>query len=139
MTIGYKPGEGAVVITEEGLGQFMFSGAIWRDPKLKKLVGRMNDAFGISDLINVEIGEAGISYDKLYQKRRDYIAYEFKQRDGVSWVGAWEGEDVGKGIARLIITEVPDEFFAAESIHKALAPQPVPAHHDDCCACDDHD
>lgn len=105
----------------EGIGQFMFNGALWQDPNGIKgtLSGHLEDRFGRSKLTHVELDANHFVFAKRYHNRPP-IHYTFRFKEGLTWVGEWSGRDAGRGIARCLLTEVPDEFFWPESVLAAL-------------------
>lgn len=88
----------------------MFSGVIYPDSiKPSKLIGEMFDRYGESTLVNVKIGPEKMSFGKRYNHRNYNIRYKF-ERVGNIWVGGFSHERTGKGDAKCIITEIPDNF-----------------------------
>ena len=116
--VGYDPNQGprAMVVTAEG--QFMFAGAIWE--KDGKLVGKIKDGFGLSDICDISVGDNGIRFTKKYDHKETLIHYEFGIKDGNSWVGTYEGSEAGRGVGRCILTEVPENFFESDPIVELL-------------------
>ena len=47
---------------------------------------------------------------KKYFERNDIIAYQFKKQ-GEIWIGEYSGDEVGKGTAKCILTQVSDDIF----------------------------
>jgi hypothetical protein len=103
------------------LAQFMFFGSIWFDDQREVLTGCTQDVFGVSDLFEISISEQGIRFKKQYERTGTIVHYEFRQRDGGSWIGRYSSKAAGDGIARIVLNEVPDEFFVADSIRAVLA------------------
>lgn len=113
----------------KGLARFMYSGSIWRsdaDVVDSPYVGVMEDSFGPSSVSEVECDTDHLVFTKIYRGRVDEIRYTFDVREGSTLVGRWSDPRVGDGIARCLITEVPDEFFVAGSIKYALGERIAP-------------
>ena len=113
----------------EGIGLYMhtqmlqthFSGIIYDDPDsaMPKLIGLMQDQYGNSKL-------SGIGYDpentdlifvKKYEDRDDSIEYTFSKRDrrGV-WIGKYEGELTGSGVAWCVTNDIEDYLLKPSSL-----------------------
>ena len=105
-------GELGIVMHPE-LMAHMWSGVIFTNPETDQLSGELIDDFGESTLANIELTPDRISFIKQYDNRRDNIFYSFTPEKSY-WVGKYSGELVGKGVARCILTELPDAFFAFE-------------------------
>lgn len=103
-------------------GQFMFHGSIWLDPESNngRLTGVIEDGFGIAALSHIRISDKHFAFTKQYEGRSDQIRYVFGKKDGPTWVGTWSGPWVGDGIARCLVTELPDDFLGPASIKIAL-------------------
>jgi len=111
-------GARAVIVTVPEM-QFMYAGAIWEEDG--ELTGLIRDDFGHARLSEISISDTGIAFTKKYDDRNDLIHYKFTKKDGNSWIGEYGGHDSGKGMARLFLTEVPDDSFYPEPIKKLLA------------------
>ena len=113
--LDHIPGEGAVVMLGQRQLQAVFSGLIGNRPLADGNDGFLVDVFGPSVLTNFSVGDTEMEFLKQYQRRFEnavLIRYTFtKSQDGV-WNGEWEAPAVGKGEARCILTEIPEEFFA---------------------------
>lgn len=126
--IRHVPIEGAAVFMEDGIERHMFAGFLSNrgtTPEGDEVIsntldGLCVDHFGPSSLSEVEVTDRAIRFTKQYAGRRDSIRYSLETRDGISWVGTWEGEAVGSGTARLIMTEVPNNFLSEVELGWAL-------------------
>ena len=116
------PIDGMVVVIERGLIYGMYAGIIRVDPKnSRRLIGGMNDHWGESVLSGIVFVDGiKLSFLKKYDHREDTILYSFKAKDGITWIGEYEGEIVGKGLSRCIITEVDDSFNDPSNLMKLL-------------------
>lgn len=120
--VGYKPGEGAVAVIREGVERFYFSGyinteTVDTDDDDGGLPGAMEDQFGPSDLFDIIATDTEFGFKKLYDRRPDMIEYRFRKLPDGSWVGHYEGVAVGRGVARCMLTPIPDGFL---DIHVTL-------------------
>ncbi len=104
------------------LAQFMFFGSVWFSDQREVLAGCMQDIYGVSNLFEIEISEQGVQFKKQYEQTGTILRYEFRQRDGSSWVGRYTSKSAGDGVARIILNEVPDTFFVSDSIQAVLQP-----------------
>lgn len=116
--LNYKPGMGTVAVCGTTLAEYLFSGVFWEDGG--RFEGFIQDAFGVADIFKVVADDTGVSFRKRYKGRNDVIDYVFLKRDGASWVGEYNGQMTGCGIARCIVTEVPESFFDPAAIMSAL-------------------
>ena len=116
--VNYRPGLGTIAVAGSSLAQYLFSGAVWLANG--KLRGVIQDVFGTADISDIMISESGIAFYKRYKNRSDAIDYSFTVRDGASWVGEYSGLLTGSGVARCLVTEVPDAFFDAATIMSVL-------------------
>ncbi|HBD05729.1 TPA: hypothetical protein DCZ32_04705 [Candidatus Uhrbacteria bacterium] len=105
---------GVRAVVDRKLVHAMFAGVIFPDPDGSGLVGQMSDSFGISILSNIVIGPDILSFTKQYDNRPS-IHYKFR-KDGLLWVGTYDGSDTGKGWAKCSLTEVPAEIFEPPAI-----------------------
>lgn len=102
---------GVGTIINEGLYRCMYSGVIFPNPRNEQeLIGEMLDCFGESKLFDMKITLNEASFAKKYCNRNDIIHYKFR-RESELWVGEYSGSVVGEGVAKCIITEVPDSLF----------------------------
>lgn len=122
MELACVPKEGVVAVIHEGLFQYMYAGLIWTDERqvLGGLKGEMQDQFGHSRLSRIQVSDLEISFTKKYDRRDDEILYKFRIKDGNSWIGEYNGDMVGSGTSRCIITEVPDSFFDGQDLARKL-------------------
>lgn len=111
-------GARAVIVTVPDM-QFMYAGAIWEEDG--ELTGLVRDEFGYARLSEISISDSEIAFTKKYEGRNDLIFYKFGKKDGNSWIGEYTGRDSGKGVTRLFLTEIPDDFLLAEPVKKLLA------------------
>lgn len=89
----------------------MWSGIISEDPLGSgAFVGKTMDDLGDSSLSDIEILPERIAFTKQYDHRRDTIRYSLARHKNY-WLGEYWGDAVGRGMARCILTEVPDVFF----------------------------
>lgn len=116
--IALHPTEGSVAVIEQGISQCMFSGAMWFDSN-SRLVGRLDDRFGRSNLSEIEYADSKFKFVKKYERRGDYIEYTFRNL-GRDWVGEYQGDFAGKGLARCLVTEVSMNFFDPQSVAELL-------------------
>lgn len=74
--------------------------------------GSMTDRWGESGISFFKSDGNGITFEKTYPGRLA-IKYVFKHKAKIEniWYGAYEGEDSGKGLAKLIVTPLPEDFF----------------------------
>jgi hypothetical protein len=116
------PIEGMVAVIEGGLIYDMYAGIIRVDPENPgRFVGGMNDHYGESNLSEIIfVDGVKLSFSKKYDRRQDKIRYSFKAKDGVTWIGVYVGEVVGKGLSRCVITEVEDSFNDPKNLMKLL-------------------
>lgn len=133
--VGYRSPDGAVATVNVAKNaQFMFAGSIWTEPSLdSKLVGHMVDEFGHAEIGDIKISDQALKFSKRYEttrglRKRPPIFYVFDRKDGESWIGTYEGKDAGKGIARCMLTSVPDDFFEPLPLAAKLG---VSCHDDD--------
>lgn len=73
--------------------------------------GYLKDTFGESDVSDVKLSRTNLSFTKQYIHREDTISYSFTRGSDDVWVGTWEGDAVGKGEAKCILTKIPQTFF----------------------------
>ncbi len=107
------------------VANFSFAGAIWENiPRHGLLNGRMVDAFGQSTISPVVITKEKLAFVKRYDNRADRIVYVFKQRDGDSWVGTYDGPLTGKGVARAWLLEIPEDDLYPEPLYNTLGVTP---------------
>lgn len=122
MGLAYAPIDGLIATINEDLFQFMYAGLIWTDERhaLGGLKGEMQDHFGRSRLSEIRVSDTVVSFTKKYERRDDEILYTFKIKDGNSWIGEYNGDAVGSGTSRCIITEVPNSFFSGQVLAEKL-------------------
>lgn len=117
-----------VIAASHELFNAMYAGVIFPDVEGAegKLVGRMFDECGYSELSNVVETDDEFRYTKRYQHREDFIHYSFRF-DQVSrtWIGQYDGEAVGNGVSRCIITPISKDFFDPNPIVAALGKRNV--------------
>ncbi len=120
--IGQKPGIGEAVYCATNLHYVLFSGVIAPDPNNLEgsLAGALQDHFGPSSLSEVSFSEETLEFIKCYDGRRGNIRYVFDKKDGNIWVGTWDGDYVGTGFAKCLITTVTKDFFDPTSAAKLL-------------------
>lgn len=118
-----RDGEISVAVLAR-MGVFPFSGTI-RLQTFGTLQGNMEDCFGRATLRNVRMRQDEfLSFTKKYDNRPDTIEYEFHYRNGI-WVGDYTGDETGRGDAKCIVTEVPNDFYTTPpsgSIETAFTP-----------------
>jgi hypothetical protein len=74
--------------------------------------GEMDDRCGHSLIRSGILLPKKLTFVKKYVNRADEIMYDFALPIGTTaWVGTYKGDRVGTGRARLLLTEVPPEFF----------------------------
>ncbi len=115
--IAYKPAEGAVVVMRDGKYYSLFSGVI--APVIgneTQYGGSLSDYFGPSTISNIRISDQKLSFDKKYDNSEKIIKYNFK-KVGRLYVGSYKGYKI-KGIARCILNEIGEDFFADENGNK---------------------
>jgi|GEM_PF-1695683 len=115
--------EGAIPVIQQAMVRSHFAGAIWEDPESGKLEGNLTDHYGDSTLFDIEISETELSFVKRYVQRpqSDFHAIHYKfEKHGTDWVGGYNGEATGDGMARCIITEVTEDFFDPRSVATIL-------------------
>jgi hypothetical protein len=125
LSTAFLPGEGLSPVIKTGLIYTIYSGVISINPENPaQLVGGIIDHYGesiLTDIIIVEGSSAAeISFTKKYVKRPDLIRYTFKIRDGVTWVGRFDGPKVGSGVSRCLLTLIPEDFFSPEQCVRLL-------------------
>ncbi len=109
------------VYVHEGLMQAMFAGFLVEDPS-RGWSGVMQDHFGTSSLASVDDfgSPPGFCFDKKYEGREDLIHYRLTVKVGNEWFGTYEGPRCGKGVCRLVITDVPDDFQDPKKVLEGL-------------------
>lgn len=116
--IGYR-GDGLAAIVREGMGRFPFFGAVHSltDPPSFWWEGDMHDNFGPSKIGEWVLSLSKVTFTKIYLKgsrgSRGPIHYRFEKQTDGTWIGTYEGEECGQGLARCVITKVGDDFFQA--------------------------
>ena len=96
-----------------GTYDYMFAGIIFPDEMnaVGGFTGKMQDCWGESVLSSVHFHpESYLDFIKKYEKRQDLVEYHFKLQNGV-WSGEFSGSEVGKGVARCIITKIDEDFL----------------------------
>jgi hypothetical protein len=116
----YKPGEGAVAVIREGTFGFYFSGYIDTEARDGDdgPPGALRDEFGFSELRDVIVTDTEFGFKTRYDQRPDEIEYRFRKLPDGSWVGHYEGEKVGRGVARCMLTPAPVDFYDVETTLK---------------------
>lgn len=99
-------------LIESGITYEQYAGAIYRPADPNQLVGVMTDRWGASEITNFVMTESVLCFTKKYVNRSDLIAYAFKLRDEMTWVGEYDGPEVGSGISQCVVTKVADDFFS---------------------------
>lgn len=97
------------LLPENGLHEFMFSGAIFPVPAAPDCFkGEMSDDLGKSTLYDVCFTADRLSFIRRFADTDETCCFSF-ERQGPIWVGEYYG--YGGGGVKCIITEVPDELF----------------------------
>ncbi len=100
---------GTMVLFSGALVQTMFAGVLSENHDTF-----MTDTFGLSRIFRVRITPTTVEFTKKYERRNDEIVYRFKRRNRICR-GSYEGEAVGCGKARCVITPMPRDFFLKPS------------------------
>lgn len=126
--IGYDS-SGAIAVTREMTMRSMFAGVIATEHEgSDKLVGRMNDHYGDSELMGVRIGDSKLSFTKKYDHRSDRIYYQFEKGADGTWAGTFVGNATGSGQARCVLTIVSEDFFLPPAVKTAKPKKKKPKH-----------
>jgi hypothetical protein len=115
--VGYRPGIGEVMVMRDGKYYSLFNGII--APIIgdeTQYGGNLSDYFGQSTISDVRISDRGLSFNKKYNDSEKIIKYTFKKM-GELYIGSYKGQKI-KGIARCILNEINEEFFADEDGNK---------------------
>ena len=105
------PREGNVAVVNSGIMEFMFHGAVFASEG-PGMAGGMVDNFGQSEISRFIMTSSYITFSKRYNDRTDVILYSFPTKYGNIWSGYYQGsKDIGRGVSRCVIIEVPEEFF----------------------------
>lgn len=111
LDLSFASGEAEAVVRTV-MERSMFSGVIGpTESGSDVLVGRATDYYGESSLRNVLIKGDTFSFVKRYDRRSDRINYRLKKITGNIWQGSYWGKATGSGIARCILTIVPEGFL----------------------------
>lgn len=109
-----EPIEGYVAVIKTGVVEFMYQGAVCASPEslLGEMSGSTTDHFGRSQITKFVMEQSRLSFVKQYGDKPYGIAYVFPVKKGNIWEGYYEGpSNVGCGLTRCVVTEVPMEFF----------------------------
>jgi hypothetical protein len=119
-------GEGVISTLNEGLCRFMFSGVLYPDRynALDELIGHMKDHYGQSAISKAILLPEDLEFIKKYDGHSDEIKYKFRKHNGL-WIGGYSGSDVGKGGAKCILTEVPEDLLQPPTFERGDAPKAV--------------
>lgn len=122
--------EGEQATIRKAVCPFMYAGTIhqieggWE--------GEMIDPQGQSNLFDIVISDAYVSFKKQYVRHRHqphaYIIYSFHTREDNTWVGAWrhpKGQGGDWGPSRCIITDLDERLLQKDVINflKNLPPE----------------
>jgi hypothetical protein len=119
LALGYdwENGEGPTAIVRSGIGEFLYTGVMYRDPHhvLDGYAGTMLDALGHAHLNNVVITDGELRFEKYYDNGRPHakqILYNFQHDHDAEWVGEYsiQESDV-RGPTRCILNPISEEFF----------------------------
>jgi len=116
----YVAPEGLVAVIRTGITRGMFSGGMWIENGV--MVGQLEDHYGSSTLSNILHTPDHFSFTKMYHRRdrpQSKIEYKFFKH-GEHWLGEYDGEFSGQGVACCTVTKVPDEFFDVEALAKIV-------------------
>jgi hypothetical protein len=95
--------------------RFMYAGGFGpsrNDPDI--LAGNMTDQAGESELSDIRLTEAELSFTKKYRYRDDLIEYTFRKQPDGTWKGIYSGPACGVGQSRCVLAQVADEFLAMD-------------------------
>ena len=105
----------------------VFHGYIIADEK-GELTGFVRDQWGSSRLSNIVFETFKLSFDKKYSTDEDLIHYSLTRRDGNEWVGIYESQTHGYGIAWLAIQEVDSQLFLAFPTYEIVSELKILGH-----------
>lgn len=124
-----EPPEAVAVDPEAGkpcIHRFVFTGQIVMHKGV--LIGSMSGDFGEGEISDVELDKTHFNFQVRHYDGDKHFSYSFTQKDELSWLGRWsvrvgadkKSPEIGKGVGRCLVTEVPDSFFQPLPVLVAL-------------------
>lgn len=118
----FQGDEDLTVFLESGIGEFLFTGVLQRDPNhlLGSYKGTMVDGLGHAHLRNVVISNTELRFEKYYDHGRPHaqqINYFFRREHDLEWVGKYLLVNTEiQGPTRCILHPITPAFFRHDLI-----------------------